>query len=148
MENNNKSVTRSLISVYGSLRKGHGNHGLFLRFPKDEWEFEGVETIKGFNLFPLGGYPGIERGDGQLVIEKYLVSDAVLARVRGLEGYDPNEPHSAQDFYDEIQIETTSGTSGIYLYVDGARGASIIEDGDWNKYCGVEELTEKDNSYE
>ena len=145
MQNTNN---KTLISVYGSLKKGHHNHNLFLRFPKEDWIFQGVETIQGFNLFPLGGFPGIEHGDNQLVIEKYLVSDNVLARVRGLEGYDPTRPHSEQSFYDEIDIETTSGISKVYLFVSGAQGRDIITNGDWNEYCGITGLTEKDKVYE
>lgn len=145
---NNKDINRSLIACYGSLRKGHRNHNLFLDFSKDEWEFKGVETIKGFNLFPLGGFPGIERGEGQLVIEKYLVSDAVLARVRSLEGYNPNRPHSEQGFYDEQQVDTSNGSAGIYVYVSGAGSRDIITNGDWNLKCGVKGLTEKDKKYE
>jgi len=123
---------KTLIAVYGSLRMAHGNHRLFKRYPTEDWEYKGTETIQGFNLFSLGGFPGIEKGDNKLVIELYEVSDNVLASVRALEGYSPKSNENW--FYNEIGVETSLGQARIYEYVSGAEGRKIIKDGDWTKY--------------
>lgn len=88
-------MTKHLIGVYGTLRKGFGNHGLFHR--EDTTEFVG----KGKSIEPLVlqqqgipyvskkkvGQPGFKGSN--VVIEVYAVTPSTLSRLDSLEGH-PN----------------------------------------------------------
>ena len=78
----------------------------------------------------------IDLCDKELVVEVYKVNDAALRSVRSLEGYDPNSTDNW--FYDEVEVDTEFGKAKVYEYVSGREGRSLIEEGDWNKYRGIE----------
>jgi gamma-glutamylcyclotransferase (GGCT)/AIG2-like uncharacterized protein YtfP len=123
----------NVVAVYGSLRSECYNNRLFHHFPRKEWKVLGKDVIKGFSLFSLGGFPGVERtGENELVIEVYRVSDSVLEAIRSLEGYDPFSDENW--FYNEIEVETKFGQAKLYEYVDGVNGRPVIEHGDWVEY--------------
>jgi gamma-glutamylcyclotransferase (GGCT)/AIG2-like uncharacterized protein YtfP len=120
----NKTTT---VCVYGTLRKGCGNHrimemakGIFLR----------NDTVTGYKMFSLGGFPGIihaESNDYPIVVEIYEVPmEGVLNNLDRLEGY----PH----FYDREYID---GKGWIYfLYPERVlnHGLEEIKSGDWIEY--------------
>lgn len=126
---------RYLVSVYGSLRRGLGNHRLL--------ENSGVNEIGEFvtepkyTLFSLGGFPGIhENGTTAVKMEVYEVDDDTFKRLDRLEGYDPdNEEYS---MYLRRIINTPFGDAYYYVYNGSARGS--IEHGDWKKFLGHEEV--------
>jgi gamma-glutamylcyclotransferase (GGCT)/AIG2-like uncharacterized protein YtfP len=72
------------IFVYGTLKRGCHNHAFMAG-----QQFLGVaETVAGFTLFDLGGYPGMvpSAGCGLGVSgEVWEVDDACLERLDGLE---------------------------------------------------------------
>lgn len=124
-----------LIAVYGTLRKGNGNHRLI-----ENADYKGTFTTDPiYSLYSLGGFPGL-REDGQtaVVMEVYTVNKEEAHRVDGLEGYNPGEkPY----FYDKIQIETPWGQAGVYTYVRQPNESSLIKSGDWmNRFEKVEDL--------
>lgn len=107
------------VAVYGSLKKGFGNHRL-LRHST----YLGEEWVEGWTMYHLGGFPAVAETENYDVVkvEVYLVDDETLGRLDGLEGY----PH----FYNRKEIETNWGDAWIYFH-DVAPTAPIVAGGDW-----------------
>jgi len=121
-------MKKTLISVYGSLRKGMGNDGL-LTTSEYLGEFK---TEPVFSLYSLGGYPGLkEGGNTSVVMEVYAVDDTVAARVDRLEGYTPGGNNT---FYDKIPIKTPYGEASVYIYVNNIPQERLVESGDWKAF--------------
>ena len=94
------------IFVYGTLKRGHGNHHLL-----ETATFLGVAvTAPEFTMLRLGGFPGIVRsGETEIKGELYEVDDATLRRLDRLEGH--------PSFY-ERQSLTVTMTDGSVLEVE------------------------------
>ena len=127
-------MRKKLIAVYGTLRKGNGNHRLLVNA-----DYIGTYTTEPiYSLYSLGGFPGLkENGETAVIMEVYAVNEEEARRVDGLEGYTPGEQAT---FYDKIQIETPWGQAGVYTYVRQPNETSLIKSGDWmNRFEKVEE---------
>lgn len=124
--NNLNMEKTNLIAVYGTLRKGAGNHHHFLRNAECLGEFSSEPV---YNLYDLGGFPGLrEEGNTSVKMEVYAVDDTEAALVDSLEGYvKGRQPH----FYDKKEIETPFGTASVYLYVREVEPEHLIDSGDW-----------------
>jgi len=110
---------RALVFVYGTLLKGHPNHG-HLRAA----EFLGPHvTAPDYTMLHLGGYPGVRPG-GRTAIhgEVYRVSPATLARLDRLE--------DCPRLFVREPIATPWGAAYIYLLAKPARRRRI-PDGIW-----------------
>lgn len=124
-DTNNKTLT---IFVYGSLKRGFGNHGVMERAGG---RFIGeAQTEAGFTMYSLGGFPGVIRtGEGSVKGELYEVP------VTGLPGLDMLEGHP--NFYRRETIRLESGQE-VLTYLLPVRkeyteGCPIVEDGVWEK---------------
>jgi gamma-glutamylcyclotransferase (GGCT)/AIG2-like uncharacterized protein YtfP len=115
---------KKLVAVYGSLRKGLGNH----RVLQDSVQV-GEDTIQGWDMFSLGGFPGIKSGPGSIVIEVYeVVSEGVARGLDSLEGY--RGENSPNNFYDKETVVTKYGNAEIYTLQEGYDGGKV-EGGNW-----------------
>lgn len=97
------------VAVYGSLRKGMGNHGLL----KDS-ELLSTEVIKAkFEMVDLGSFPGLIESEepNDILIEVWGVTPETYRRVEMLEGY--------PSFYDRKDVTTSLGEVGIYYLPSG-----------------------------
>lgn len=118
------SDKKHLVAVYGSLRRGMGNHRLLERA-----QYEGTCFVSGFEMYSLGGFPFIRPDndkDKKVFAELYKVSDNEFARLDMLEGY----PH----FYNRKQIQTPDGAAWIYFIDQVGDPSMIVEDGDWVRF--------------
>lgn len=130
-----------LAAVYGSLRKGLGNHRVIEDAP-----FVGEDVIKewkkdgktgGFTMVSLGGYPAIFlKGDTPIKIEVYEVNNhAQMARLDMLEGYSPDP---SRRYYNRTTVETKYGPAIIYFLDEEKYGHykndPVVKDGDWTEY--------------
>jgi len=121
------------VAVYGSLRKGMGNHRI-LNGAKYLGRFD---TKPVFNLYSLGSYPGIKpKGRSSIVMEVYEVDDEGLKKVDRLEGY--NSESNVNDFYNRVSINTPFGLAYTYLYVPSIENEEIVDSGDWVQYVTEE----------
>ena len=68
------------VFTYGTLLRGERNHHLI-----SDRDFISEGYVKGFKMFNLGRYPGIEYGEGTVLGEIYLVDDKTLAELDYLE---------------------------------------------------------------
>lgn len=109
------------VFVYGSLRKGLGNHSLLSSCGP------GVlcKTTKLYTMYSLGSFPAISQKESYPIIgEYYMVSEDILSRLDFLEGH-PN-------FYNRQCINTTIGLAWAYFIHDGflIKNAPLSH-GDW-----------------
>ena len=71
------------VFVYGSLKTGFGNH----RVLGDNEPLREDQTLNaGWNMFSMGGFPGIVPGSQYISGELYEVDDSILERLDWLEG--------------------------------------------------------------
>ena len=123
---NNKKF---LVSCYGSLRRGMGNHHYYLSNSNYKGTFP---TEPEYTLHSLSAYPGLKQnGNQSVVMEVYEVDEETLKNLNRLEGYRPGETST---FYDRIEIDTPWGKAFTYIYVNELSKDSIVESGDWCKY--------------
>lgn len=111
------------ILVYGTLRKGEGNHSLL----RDSKLLETVR-VPGYRMYSNGGFPySVPVDDESCVItgEIYHVNDAVLEDLDGLEGV-------KYGHYDRVGVK---GYEDVELYVphdiDRVLHLQVVKDGDW-----------------
>ncbi len=124
------SDKKILIAVYGSLRKGMGNH----RVLGDAILLGDFGTPPLYNMFSCGGsYPGItENGETSIKMEVYEASEAVNKSVERLESYvKGREEHN---HYNKVMIDTPWGTAGTYIYNHSTARLPRVESGDWKAW--------------
>jgi gamma-glutamylaminecyclotransferase len=108
----------TLVFVYGTLKRGFGNHGLL-----SGQVFEGeAETGPGFELYALDGYPGMVAAPGaagRVTGEVWSVDAACLAQLDELEG-------TAEGLYRRAAVPLGPPFAGAqveaYLYLKGVEG--------------------------
>jgi len=110
------------VFVYGSLKKGFGNHPYHLSKANMIGE---AETLPQYSLFSLGSFPGVIKGGVTSVQgELYEVDREELRSLDQLEGH--------PGFYQREVIDTSEGEAWIYLLPeDKYKGYEVIESGIW-----------------
>ena len=118
----------TLVFVYGSLRKGMGNHSVLN--PRGSMLVDEYTTPPEYHLADLGYYPAVLKGGGTAIKgELYAVSQEVWEAVEYLEGY--------PSFYDRVELTTPHGVAIMYyLPHDLCRPEDndLVESGDWVEY--------------
>jgi gamma-glutamylcyclotransferase (GGCT)/AIG2-like uncharacterized protein YtfP len=130
-------MMKNRVAVYGSLRVGEYNYNYFKStFP--EIEHTGTHTISGYKLFSLGSYPAATLGNGELVIDTFLVGDDCFASMNGMEigaGY-----HKAEVVVDgETHIIWLMDADNSWL-----NGEREVERGDWSKFIKEREAKRRE----
>lgn len=113
------------VAVYGTLKKGHGNHSVL---GKDA-ELLGTQVINGFDMYSLGGFPGVVQGGGDIHIEVYSVTDESFDDVDLLEGY--NETRPDHGLYDRVSVLTDYGHAWLYIYNGDVERLPEVAGGEW-----------------
>ncbi len=119
-----------LYAVYGSLRKGLGNHGTLGNAP-----MVGVtKTDPEFTMVSLGGFPGVVKGGNtSITLEVYEVKNPTIEQnLDWLEGYEG--PNNEYNFYNKELINTEFGKAYIYYLNDDVSNDPIVESGDWYEF--------------
>ena len=70
------------VFVYGTLMRGQANHDSFL---EEDW-YDGTGTACGFDMYDIGCYPGIIKGNGDVAGELYEVPAESIKALDELEG--------------------------------------------------------------
>lgn len=120
---------RKLIGVYGTLRKGCGNH----RIMGDSKLLGTVVTSAKFTMYNNGHFPYVyPKGKTPLTLEIYNVEDQnTLRHIYGLEGY-TGERNNPKNWYDTVDVETEFGLAEIFVCKTPQK-LPIVESGDWTK---------------
>jgi gamma-glutamylaminecyclotransferase len=112
----------TLVFVYGTLKRGFSNHA-FLAGQSFAGE---AETAPGFELYALGGYPGMVAAPGAKGVvtgEVWSVDDACLAQLDDLEG-------TAEGLYARGAVPLGPPFAGArveaYLYLKGVEGRARL----------------------
>lgn len=115
----------NLVFVYGTLKRGHGNHRVMI---PSGGEYLGDHVTKPvYNMFTNSSYPAITKGGTTPITgEVYLVED--MTPLDRLEGY-PN-------FYNREEIDTPYGKAWVYFipddrYMNDASGWDAVPSGKW-----------------
>lgn len=115
------------VAVYGSLRKGLGNHDWALA--KYDAEFLGTHVVdEKYRMISLGGFPAVLCADEahatEITVEVYRVTDKCLEALDSLEGH-PN-------WYKREKIDTPWKKAWMYVMpADGYKDHKTVESGDW-----------------
>lgn len=118
------------VFVYGTLKRGQGNHHLINQEPEAT-----IIAELPFRMISLGGFPALIPSDGtnyQIVGEVYSVDKDTFARLDRLEGY--------PQLYDRMQMDLKP--FGIddkawfyYMRLNNGymRSVNYVESGNWNR---------------
>lgn len=110
------------VFVYGSLKKGYGNHENHL----GDQKFVKEVKIEGFDMYSVGAFPAIVDGTTTIHGEMYKVSGEAFKALDRLEGY-PNH-------YNRKLVKSTTGEEAwIYFYKKPPFNQKKIESGFWEK---------------
>ncbi|MDC9594332.1 gamma-glutamylcyclotransferase family protein [Xenorhabdus sp. IM139775] len=113
------------VIVYGSLRRKQGNHHWMT-----DAQLLGGHRLEGYEIYDLGHYPAVVRGEGTIECEVYRITPSILTELDELKKY-------TQEYEREL-IETPYGKAWIYLYKLSVEGLQRITSGDWLKRHGEE----------
>lgn len=117
---------KHLIFVYGTLKRGWGNNAII-----HDQEFLGkAKTLNDhFQMYTLGGFPGVVRGEKEISGEAWLVDDAAFVRCDRLEGnpsfYKREEVDIIIENYKAALDELE--TAWIYIYQGDVSGRKPID---------------------
>lgn len=123
------------VFVYGTLRRGHGNHRLL-----KSANFIGEAYVYG-TMAALGGIPAVIELGGKNKVrgEVYGVNDDELKELDRLEGY---YGQGSDNFYNRVSVGPFFDKSNpprreCYMYTmkrQKDRTYNIVEHGDWNEF--------------
>ncbi|MEQ6886959.1 gamma-glutamylcyclotransferase family protein [Salicola sp. Rm-C-2C1-2] len=113
------------IAVYGTLKRGYGNHRLLMRA-----RFLGTDHLNSIVLHDLGPCPGaVDQPSQGIVVEVYEVDERTFERVDALEGYNARAPERGE--YTRQLRDTRFGAAWVYFYNGSVRGFRRITRGAW-----------------
>lgn len=126
------------VFVYGTLRRGGGNHGWLL---DGQTVREARAVLTGARMWDYGGFPFVTLSAdpddvvvGELMwipVDRY---QAVLRRLDGLEGY---RGPGRQNLYDRVLATVPAGDADVrcWVYIAGdaerVTGLPRVQSGDW-----------------
>lgn len=116
------------VFVYGSLKKGFGNHQLLER---GDAKFVGDAQVSGFQLFSLGPFPAVVPGNGTVSGEVYEVGPETLAALDRLEGHPTF--YQRQDRIVRMAKTHESKVIALYCYQGEVEEQALIANGNWEK---------------
>lgn len=117
-----------MYAVYGTLRKGNGNHYLI-----EKSEYLGtMKTPPIFTLMDIGPFPAVVNGSSKVVVEVYKIDKETEQTLFRLEGYNPN---GQNNLYEVCTFECELGWVNIFIMKPyQVRSYKEIKSGDWNKW--------------
>lgn len=92
------------IAVYGSLKKGFGNHRLI----EGSMFIDSGFTKPEYTMYSLGGFPGLHIGKDSVLVEVYLVDNkTVLPLLDSLEGHPTWYKRTLEtvNLFDGVQVD-------------------------------------------
>ena len=117
--------------VYGTLKRGHGNNRILAQSSTAQFVEEGITTPE-FNLYHLGGFPGVtENGETAVHGEIWSVQDVdTKRRLDMLEDYRKDNP--TMGLYNKKVITVNNKNVNIYLINRNMSNTKQIKTGIWN----------------
>lgn len=116
-------------AVYGTLRLNQGNYDWCLKNKKGVEHLE-TKTIQGYDMYSVGGFPGIKPGNGSIVVDVFEVNNKEVERsLDGLEGYRSYDESSSM-----YLKRKTEDDEFIYIWNRGISNLTEIPEGDWVEF--------------
>ncbi|WP_456402146.1 gamma-glutamylcyclotransferase family protein [Persephonella sp.] len=118
---------KNLIFVYGTLRKGFGNHRLL-----ENAEFLGIGRTKEKYKMTANGIPFVSKNEpvSYIIGEVYKIDDKTLKRLDELEGH--------PDWYKrekvKIILETGKEVEAWIYFNEVSEGKYLVKSGDFDKF--------------
>ena len=112
----------AVVAVYGTLRRGYGNHRLLASS-----KYLGPAKTKG-TMYSLGPFPAISlHGNTDVQLELYEVDQPTLQSLDHLEGH--------PRFYQRQKTNTSAGPAWIYTMDHDEQLSShrVVVSGDWSQ---------------
>ena len=125
-------MNNTLIGVYGTLRKGYGNHRLL-----HGTKYIGIGFTKNKYKMTANGIPFVKKDEeiSKIKVEVYSVNNEQLQRLDRLEGYDPNNHDNSWYKRYPVEIILENNKEVIAgLYFNEQEGNILIESGDYKDY--------------
>lgn len=116
------------VFVYGSLRRGMGNHRLM-----GQSELMAEAHLSGFDMYQVSSFPAIVPGNGSVKGEVYLVDGATLARLDQLEGH----PRMYRRSMVTVQAGDVLAQVWVYVWQRSVSGLAPVPAGDWVEFFKV-----------
>jgi len=115
--------------AYGSLRNGEYNFDRFQSiYGEDNFKYVRTTTIKGFEIYDLGSYPGLrisDNPDSTVVVDILEVNPDAYHSIYRME-------IGARYTLASVKDEETGDMYEIYLY--NYEEGDLVENGDWSEY--------------
>lgn len=116
----NKYFNTRKVFVYGTLMKGEGNH----HFLEDS-KLLGASSVEGYDMYNVGWFPAIVRGDSRILGELYEVSQEDMPSIDALEG-------EGSLYRRRCEITKDNEIAYLYEYLDDISGLERINS--WRDY--------------
>ncbi|BBL46710.1 gamma-glutamylcyclotransferase [Metallosphaera sedula] len=128
------------IMAYGSLRYGFELHH-YLRKAR----FVGLGYAENYDMYDLGGYPGVVKGEGRIWGEVYEIDKATLNVLDQVEDYKGEEDdlyirETTTVYFDEKRLHRLDGVY-IYRYNQSIKDRELIPSGDYSRWIGMPVIT-------
>ncbi|MEM0362530.1 MAG: gamma-glutamylcyclotransferase [Sulfolobaceae archaeon] len=124
------------IFVYGSLRYGFELHHIIAKS-----RFVGLGYIEGYEMYDLGNYPGVIKGDGIVWGEVYEIDDNLIKFLDEVEDYkgSPDDLYirnKTRVYFDQRRKYYLDDVY-FYIYNREVNGREKIENGDYSTWSGM-----------
>lgn len=119
------------VFVYGTLRKGFGNHRLLTNS-----NFIGNAITKEKYTMFASGIPYVNKHipTHNVIGEIYEVNDEQLNRLDALEGYNPDDHNNSWYKREKIKLNLGDEEEEAYIYFNDYKNETIVESGDYINY--------------
>lgn len=117
-------MEKTIILVYGTLRKGESNHA-YLQSSK----YLGIGKIEGELWGKYDWFPYLTLGNGTVKGEIYEINELTFRAIDGLEGYPYH--YNRKEVPVKIQGQEETIKAWVYFVDDQGEQSSKIESGDW-----------------
>jgi len=121
-----------IIFVYGTLLKGQKRESVLANS-----KYIGPAIMNQAEMFDLGAYPGITKGNGIVIGELYDITEKTMQIIDRIEGY--NENNLADSLFIRKEVEACKFIDGkfvnvfSYFYNDSI-STNLIAHGDYRRY--------------
>lgn len=116
------------VFVYGTLLTGEHNNCIMSSGYYGQANKLGEDSINGFKMYSLGGFPAIIPGQQEdwIIGEVWEVDEEVFESLDALEGY--------PTMYNRVQVITEYGQAWVYTMTVANDRWHPIESGSWKQH--------------
>jgi len=127
------------LFVYGTFRYGFELHHLLRKS-----RFVGLAHVEGYNMYDLGNFPGIVKGENAVWGEVYEIDDSLIKELDIVEGFtgSPDDLYVRETttvYFDQRRRYRMNNVF-LYRYNMDIEGRELIESGNYSMWSGMPEI--------